>query len=63
MIRARMVSQFVKTWRVSWMALSSIATLAVVVMLLWPPPERQASAKPAMHDAPDAFRLSPEGDI
>lgn len=45
------------------MALSSIATLAVVVMLLWPPPERQASAKPTTQSAPAAFGLSPEGDI
>jgi membrane fusion protein, heavy metal efflux system len=45
------------------MALSSIATLAVVVMLLWPPPERQVSAKPAAQDTPDPFRLTPEGDI
>jgi membrane fusion protein, heavy metal efflux system len=58
-----MVSQFVKTWRVTWMTLSSIATLAVVVMLLWPPPERQVSAKPATQNAPEACRLSPEGDI
>src|SRR2546430_2626717 len=58
-----MVSQFVRTWRVTWMTLSSIATLAVVVMLLWPPPERQVSAKPAAATASDAFQLSPEGDI
>jgi membrane fusion protein, heavy metal efflux system len=45
------------------MTLSSIATIAVVVMLLWPPPERQVSAKPAASVAPDAFRLSEEGDI
>lgn len=58
-----MVSQFVKTWRVSWMTLSSIAVIAVVVMLLWPPPERQVSARPAVQKTPDACRLSPEGDI
>jgi multidrug efflux pump subunit AcrA (membrane-fusion protein) len=32
-------------------------------MLLWPPPERQVSAKPAAQDIPEACRLSPEGDI
>src|SRR4051794_7505137 len=58
-----MVSQFVKSWRVTWMTLSSIATLAVVVMLLWPPPERQVSAKPAAQDVPEACRLSPEGEV
>jgi len=58
-----MVSQFVKTWRVTWMTLSSIATLAVVVMLLWPPPERQVSARPAVQTPSEAFHLSPEGDI
>jgi cobalt-zinc-cadmium efflux system membrane fusion protein len=58
-----MVSQFVRTWRVTWMTLSSIATLAVVVMLLWPPPERQVSAKPAAANVSEAFTLSPEGDI
>src|SRR3954470_10509304 len=58
-----MVSLFVKTWRVTWMALSSIATIAVVVSLLWPPPARQASAKPAAATVLTAFHLSPEGDI
>jgi len=58
-----MVSQFVKAWRVSWMTLSSIAIIAVVVMLLWPPPERQVSAKPAAQNTPEACRLSAEGDI
>jgi cobalt-zinc-cadmium efflux system membrane fusion protein len=58
-----MVSLFVKTWRVTWMALSSIATIAVVVSLLWPPPARQASAKPAAATVSTAFHLSPEGDI
>jgi cobalt-zinc-cadmium efflux system membrane fusion protein len=45
------------------MALSSIATLAVVVMLLWPPPERQVSAKSETQNAPDAFHLTADGDI
>ncbi len=58
-----MVSLFVKTWRITWMTLSSIATLAVVIVLLWPPPERQVSAKPAAQNTPDACRLSPDGDI
>src|SRR5438874_9746633 len=58
-----MVSLFVKTWRVTWMTLSSIATLAVVILLLWPPPERQVSAKPAIQNTPDACRLSADGDI
>src|SRR5438105_14436200 len=58
-----MVSLFVKTWRVSWMALSSIAVIAVVVLLLWPPPARQASARPAAAIPSDAYRISAEGDI
>src|SRR3954463_8379672 len=58
-----MVSLFVKTWRVTWMALSSIATVAVVVSLLWPPPARQTSAKPAAAAVSTAFHLSPDGDI
>jgi multidrug efflux pump subunit AcrA (membrane-fusion protein) len=45
------------------MALSSIATLAIVVMLLWPPHERHASARPAIESTPEACRLSPGGDI
>jgi len=45
------------------MALSSIATLAVVIMLLWPPPERQVSAKPAVQNTPEACRVSASGDI
>src|SRR5437016_2030915 len=58
-----MVSQFVRTWRVTWMTLSTIATLAVVVTLLWPPPERPVSAKPAAATVSEAFRLLPDGDI
>jgi len=58
-----MISPLVKAWRVSWMALSSIATLAVVVLLLWPPQERHASARPAAEAAPVACHLSPGGEI
>jgi len=47
LVPALMVSLFVKTWRVTWMTLSSIATLAIVVLLLLPPKERQVSARPA----------------
>ena len=58
-----MASQFVKTWRVTWMTFSGIATLAVVVLLLWPPPERRVSARPAAENAPEAFKLTSEGDV
>src|SRR5947207_10064906 len=62
-IPALMVSLFVKTWRVTWMALSSIATLAIVVLLLLPPKERQVSARPAEQKVSAPFSISPEGDI
>jgi cobalt-zinc-cadmium efflux system membrane fusion protein len=45
------------------MTLSSIATLAVVIVLLWPPRERQVSAKPSSNPVPEAFRLSADGEI
>ena len=52
-----LTAQFMKIWRVAWMGIATIATIAVVVMLLWPPAPRQASAKAHNEKPPDAARL------
>src|SRR5882724_11487651 len=55
--------QLMRVWRVAWMALATLATVGVVVMLLWPPPARQASAQTKVEKPPEAARLDSEGDI
>jgi RND family efflux transporter MFP subunit len=56
-------AQFMKIWRVAWMGIATIGTIAVVVMLLWPPAPRQASAKAQNEKPPDAARLDSSGLI
>ena len=58
-----LTAQFMKVWRVAWMGLATIATFAVVVMLLWPPVPRQASAKAQNEKPPDAAQLDSSGFI
>src|SRR3954469_19268426 len=55
--------QLMRVWRVAWMGIATLATIAVVVMLLWPPPARQASAQTKVEAPPEAARLDSEGDI
>ena len=56
-------AQFMKIWRVAWMGIATTATIAVVVMLLWPPAPRQASAKAQNEKPPDAAQLDSSGHI
>lgn len=56
-------AQFMQVWRVTWMGFSTLATLAVVTMLLWPPAPRQASSKSIEEKPPESAQLDSSGDI
>ncbi|MCE9526851.1 MAG: efflux RND transporter periplasmic adaptor subunit [Planctomycetales bacterium] len=56
-------AQFMQVWRVAWMGIATVATLAVVTMLLWPPAPRKASSKSQEEKAPDAAQLDSSSNI